>query len=69
MFLKEGIIITLFITISTIVVWAIINLIMNRAIVDALDPRNALHLETVIHLNFIFRVKILILNAVTKRIN
>lgn len=51
MFAVEGLIIALYVTISTLVLWFVLNIIMNEKIVDALDPNRILELKQVVHLD------------------
>lgn len=51
MFLIEGLIIAVCVSLSTLLVWFIINLVMNEHIIKALDPNRLLGFKRIIHLN------------------
>lgn len=51
MFFKEGLIIVLFIIVSSLISWFIINSIMSQPMIHALDPNRLLELNHMIHLN------------------
>lgn len=74
MFLVEGMIITIFVTLSTLLVWAGINLIMNESLVAALDPNRILEMTRIINLNIytvlgvIASVMLIILSSISKEL-
>ena len=51
MFAMEGILIALFVSMCTLVLWFIINSIMNESTVNALDPNRILELRKIIYLD------------------
>ncbi|WP_192929790.1 ABC transporter ATP-binding protein/permease [Alkaliphilus serpentinus] len=51
MFAMEGMLIALFVSLCTLVVWFIINLIINQATVNALDPNRILVMRRIIYLD------------------
>lgn len=51
MFFLEGIFIALFVALSTMLLWYIINIVMNEHVVRALDPNRILIMKRVIHLD------------------
>lgn len=51
MFVKEGLIIASYITVMMLAAWSIINAVMNRYVVSAVDPKDILHFDTITHLN------------------
>ena len=51
MFLVEGIFLTAYIFISTIVIWYILNLVLNESMIDAFDPNRIIEKQQIIYLD------------------
>ncbi|MBM7613865.1 FtsX-like permease family protein [Alkaliphilus hydrothermalis] len=66
MFTMEGMLMALFVSIGTLIVWSIINLIMNERLVNALDPNDIIEMTRIIYLDIysVFGVALAIVSII-----